>query len=877
MVLFFGDARTEVIHSTGTSELLTPPLLMRPNQPRGPAISQSTAPWPQQPALLRVTLHRVESPRWSDWSYPEPQQPSQPPTLDLVLRGPDGPVANAELTLIDDDSGEQIARALSDAAGRVTINVPASGSWTAMVEAAGFLSRALMVVSKAGVVLWAAPGEPLGRNTAMTMLLDKAAEVSGLSLASRGTSRRLDILAQAIEQLPLAMVRSVDAFALLAPGVAPPPETYGRTGPGIGPGIGTAGQFSVNGLRSRDNNFTIDGADNNDEDTGVRRQAYLVPVAQAIESLETFQITTAAPDARFGRATGGQVNIVSRYGASRLHGRAFGFLSDRRWNARDYFSLGGPSAASPLTWRGQAVRLALDGVRAPGLAVGPNGTALVDAPPSGEAPSTRMQSGVALGGPAGRRSFWFATYERTLERKQRDIHFAVATFDERTLARLTPAPLLSTTFPVSLPGNAVLSLVPYPNNPAGPYGANTFTARNPADGTGDVYSAKFDRALGRQWSNNLSVRYNATRETATLPAIGGAIDSTMRSHSTTQNIVASWNFLPLRSLTNNVRFAFGRTATSFDDLPSGRLPATGLFPNERMLLNAPMLLNLSTREDGPLLASALSRPGRDSYLNAIPRAGESERFLGAIGELRIAGYSPIGVDSYRFPQQRNQRTYQISEQAAWTRGGNTLYFGFDVRRLRLLTAQARNTRPLLAFHGLRNALPAVSADPISSIEAAAAVIPAGMMQTIGLDSDNSLRLRRTTVDLYAHDEFRISRRMLLTVGLRIEFNRLPKDLDDKLSTAFTPDRFRAEVEKARPACGTDLVGQRCQQLIVSVDRQLNRDLGTVFGADRIGNDPRVGFAWDLAGNGRTVLRAAAGVYTAQFPAIVVNESRSVFP
>ena len=62
----------------------------------------------------------------------------------------------------------------------------------------------------------------------------------------------------------LTLTRTFDELALLLPGVAPPPQTIGNgSGPGVGAGIGSAGQFSVNGLRSRANNFTVDGSDNN--------------------------------------------------------------------------------------------------------------------------------------------------------------------------------------------------------------------------------------------------------------------------------------------------------------------------------------------------------------------------------------------------------------------------------------------------------------------------------------------------------------------------------------------------------------------------------------------------------------------------------------
>src|SRR5215213_9375427 len=90
--------------------------------------------------------------------------------------------------------------------------------------------------------------------------------------------------------LPLGgttLVRTFDELAFLLPGVAAPPQTIDNgSGPGVGPGVGSSGQFSVNGLRSRANNFTVDGSDNNDEDIGVRRQGFISLISQPIESIQ---------------------------------------------------------------------------------------------------------------------------------------------------------------------------------------------------------------------------------------------------------------------------------------------------------------------------------------------------------------------------------------------------------------------------------------------------------------------------------------------------------------------------------------------------------------------------------------------------------------
>ncbi len=83
----------------------------------------------------------------------------------------------------------------------------------------------------------------------------------------------------------------------------PPPANIGFPVPASA-SVEAAGQFAVNGLRSRDNNFTIDGSDNNDEDVGVRRQGFIALNPQPIVSIAEFQVFAALADPRFGRNIG---------------------------------------------------------------------------------------------------------------------------------------------------------------------------------------------------------------------------------------------------------------------------------------------------------------------------------------------------------------------------------------------------------------------------------------------------------------------------------------------------------------------------------------------------------------------------------------------
>src|SRR5215813_11027049 len=142
-----------------------------------------------------------------------------------------------------------------------------------------------------------------------------------------------------VSTLPLGgttLTRTFDELGVLLPGVALPPQTQGSVaGPGVGPGVGSAGQFSVNGMRSRSNNFTVDGSDNNDEDIGVRRQGFLALIPQPIESIREFQLITLLAPAQYGRNVGGQVNAISKSGGNSTHGTIYGFLNASQLNARE--------------------------------------------------------------------------------------------------------------------------------------------------------------------------------------------------------------------------------------------------------------------------------------------------------------------------------------------------------------------------------------------------------------------------------------------------------------------------------------------------------------------------------------------------------------
>lgn len=90
--------------------------------------------------------------------------------------------------------------------------------------------------------------------------------------------------------------------------------------------------FSANGMRTRDNNFMLDGVDNNE--TWLNS----VVIFPSIDALEEFKVQTSTYSAEFGRSSGGVVNIQIKSGSNQFHGNAFEFLRNDKLDANDFFN-----------------------------------------------------------------------------------------------------------------------------------------------------------------------------------------------------------------------------------------------------------------------------------------------------------------------------------------------------------------------------------------------------------------------------------------------------------------------------------------------------------------------------------------------------------
>lgn len=106
-------------------------------------------------------------------------------------------------------------------------------------------------------------------------------------------------------------------LSLLQPGVA----SSGGIGAGSGPSVG--------GQRPRNNNFNIDGIDNNDK--GVTGPSLVVPN----DAVQEFTVLQNIFSPEFGHSNGGQFNVVVKSGTNSFHGLAYEYLKNRNLNAID--------------------------------------------------------------------------------------------------------------------------------------------------------------------------------------------------------------------------------------------------------------------------------------------------------------------------------------------------------------------------------------------------------------------------------------------------------------------------------------------------------------------------------------------------------------
>ncbi len=170
----------------------------------------------------------------------------------------------------------------------------------------------------------------LGRTTTLDVQLDLGALTETVTITAETplvdlTSKEIggNVTNREVTMLPSVNGNFVGMVALL-PGVISniSTESFGSDA------------ISVNGMDSRNNNFMLDGANNNDDVIGQRAGSQ---ARAPLEAVAEFQVITNQYDAEFGRTTGAIINAISKQGTNAFHGVAAGLWQDASLTRKDFF------------------------------------------------------------------------------------------------------------------------------------------------------------------------------------------------------------------------------------------------------------------------------------------------------------------------------------------------------------------------------------------------------------------------------------------------------------------------------------------------------------------------------------------------------------
>ena len=256
-------------------------------------------------------------------------------TIFGTAKDPSGALlANATVTVTNPANGVRRTVTTSENGTFVAPNLP-PGKYTITVEAPGFKK-----LEKTDVILSAADRLNAGEfDLAVGTTADSVtvtAEAGQLQLQSNSGERSDVITSKQLNDVALNG-RMVLDYMKLIPGVVSGFDGSAATTWGIG-------AFNINGTRANEHEFTIDGASN--VDTGDNGTTHVTLNPDAIAEVK---VLTSNYQAEFGKAGGGQVAVTTKGGTNEFHGNARFFHRNDGLNANGWFNnLNDPKTAIPL-------------------------------------------------------------------------------------------------------------------------------------------------------------------------------------------------------------------------------------------------------------------------------------------------------------------------------------------------------------------------------------------------------------------------------------------------------------------------------------------------------------------------------------------------
>lgn len=544
-----------------------------------------------------------------------------------------------------------------------------------------------------------------------------------------------------VTDLPLSLRNWDDLLGLVA-GV----QADRYTEEGGGTAAGRTGGANVHGVRSLQNNFVLDGVDNNSISTNV--QELTTQVARpSVDSIQEFKVSTNPYSAENGRSPGALISVTTKGGSNEFHGTAYEFLRNRVFDANNFF------------------------LNRAGRKKGQN---------------VQNQFGANIGGPILKdKAFFFFNYEGTRIRKGTtrlgnvpmpnerigDFSAAAASANKTTYATLVDRVGDCVGAGKSFPDNKipascldpiaqkVFALLPPPNvvPGTGALNANNFVrVPNIIDDT-DSYTVRGDWQVNT--NNSFFVRYTNSDRFRFVPGVfGGIIDGTGTSafgrlSMKGQSASIGWNTTIGTRMVNEFRLGWGRNNSRGVQDPFGQ--------------NTLADFGIRGVPDNPLYSGGI--PGLVIQARGgVPNPGDG------------GGLDRLGSPDF-LPKFQLTNQFQWSDTVSFSRGAHQMKFGADFRGpMRNIYLDVPGLRGTWTFDGQRTGIGV--ADFLLGYPSAAQLTNLAVV-------DQRLRM----FSMFFQDDWKATPKLTLNLGLRYDYATWPYEgadrmtnLDPATGKTFTP-------------------------------------------------------------------------------------------
>jgi hypothetical protein len=604
---------------------------------------------------------------------------------------------------------------------------------------------------------------------------------------------------QRINNLPINE-RNYLSFALTT-------STVGRdNGRPIGPAPTTGLNFG--GQRGRSNLVQVDGADNTDNSVNASRST----VSQ--EAVQEFQVVTNSFAPEFGRSAGGVVNVVTKSGTNELHGNVFGFLRHRSFQARNAFA------------------------------------------PIEDPPFTRTQYGFTIGGPFDRdRTFFFFAFEQRRRNESGFFTSDVASgltgsvalpplapgFPAQTLRNLRPEQVNYINSLLAQGGSVAQLGIAYAYLASGG-GSTALTGFNPLLATaapftpGTVIGNRFfltGAPIPLATVNNLGQPI-AFRPLNNLQKIFPITDRTTFNSFRLDHLITSKHQFSFRFGYNPSRLTGIQVESQNQSLGQNDFSRTGI----QTLRDFSAVTTLTST-----LSSRIVNEGR---FNFGERRATFKSQNGDAVAFNISGTAFIGRELFS-PVLRTETRYEFTDNVNVVAGNHNFKFGGDAAFVRIPQAIFElNFAGLFNFGGLGACtlipqlctLPAAlqPAPDFTPVQQYGLGFPANFIQGFGNPVSS---ISNKPLAFFAQDSWKVRPNLTLNYGVRYDY-----ELTEQVPTLPLRD----------PLSGISLSAADilAAQDVMGVQQGFPRDKNNWA--------PRLAVAWDPRNDGKTVIRAAFGIF-----------------